>query len=289
MAPAGPPVPPATGTAANLVLTPARAAGRWRPDLRSLVVPILIVLIWQAASSLGPQPSFVLPTPIHVLTSWVHWIFTPGPGVYDGKWLDSATATAQRVVIGFAIASVGGIVLGIVIGYFRTAFAFLDPPIQLFRPIPTVAWVPLSVVFFGFTPKASVFLIAYGSFFPIVINATAGVLRSQQVFVRVGRMLGANRLEMLWYVVLPAALPSIFTGLRLGVAVAWILAIVGEMVAAHSGLGYDLLNSYTVFRYDIVIAAMLSFAILGFLSDRLVLLLERRLLRWRVGYDVESQ
>jgi NitT/TauT family transport system permease protein len=258
-------------------------------DLRNFVVPLLIVFFWQAATSLGLAPDFILPTPLKVVSSWWHWIFVSGPGIYDGKWLVSASTTAQRVAIGFLIASTSGVVLGILIGYFRSLYAFLDPPIQLFRPIPTVAWVPLSVVFFGFNAKASIFLIAYGSFFPVVLNATAGVLRSQQVFVRVGRMLGANRLEMLWYIVMPAALPSIFTGLRLGVAVAWILAIVGEMVAAHSGLGYDLLNSYTVFRYDIVIAAMLSFAVLGFLSDRVVILLEKRVLRWRVGYDVDSR
>jgi ABC-type nitrate/sulfonate/bicarbonate transport system permease component len=114
------------------------------------------------------------------------------------------------------------------------------------------------------------------------------VLRSQKSYVQVGRMMGANRFEMLRYIVLPAAMPSVFTGLRLGIGTAWILVIVGEMIAARTGLGYSLLNAYTVFRYDIVIAAMASFGILGLLSDRLVLLLEARVLRWREGYDVAS-
>ena len=101
-------------------------------------------------------------------------------------------------------------------------------------------------------------------------------------------MLGANRGEMLRFIVLPSAMPSIFTGLRLGIGTAWILGIVGEMVAVRSGLGYSLLNAYSVFRYDIIVAAMVSFGILGLLSDRLVVLLENRVLRWRKGYDVAS-
>jgi NitT/TauT family transport system permease protein len=248
----------------------------------------VILLLWQAASFLQLLPSALFPAPVDVAVAWWSWLTAEGSGRYDGTWLGDALLTGSRVLIGFAIAAVTGVILGILMGYFRLMFTVLDPLVQLFRPIPAVAWVPLSVVLFGFSQNASIFLIAYGAFFPIVVNTVAGVLRSERSFLLVGNMLGASRLQMLRYVVVPAAMPSIFTGLRLGIGTAWILAIVGEMVAVRSGLGYSLLNAYSVFRYDIIIAAMASFGILGLLSDRIVVLAERRILRWRAGYDVAS-
>jgi ABC-type nitrate/sulfonate/bicarbonate transport system permease component len=247
-----------------------------------------VVALWQLVSLLGLFSAAVLPSPAQVLAAWWQWLFGSGGGLYDGTWLRSALTSAGRVLQGFVIASALGVVLGIMIGYFRAVYTVLDPLVQFFRPIPAVAWVPLAAAFFGFTHNATIFLISYGAFFPIVLNSAAGVLRSQKTYIQVGRMIGANRYQMLRYIVLPAAMPSVFTGLRLGIGTAWILVIVGEMIAVRTGLGYSLLNAYTVFRYDIVIAAMASFGLLGLLSDRLVLLLERRVLRWREGYDVAS-
>jgi NitT/TauT family transport system permease protein len=257
-------------------------------NYRGFIGIAALLLVWQAASTLGILNELVIPSPSRVLLGLWKWMFDPGPGLYDGKWAASVSTTAVRVFVGFAIAAVAGVVIGILVGYFREVRAVVDPIIQLFRPVPTIAWLPLAVVFFGFTPQASIFLIGYGAFFPIVVNTSAGVLRSQRQFLMVGQMLGANRFEMLRYIVLPAALPSVFTGLRISVGLAWILSIVAEMVAVRSGLGYDLLNSYTVFRYDILIAAMISFAVLGFLSDRLILALESWMLAWRKGYELAS-
>ncbi len=257
-------------------------------DPRGLIGAAVVLVAWQVASTLQLFPSALFPGPTQVAQAWYLWVFVGGNDLYAGTWLESAVTSAGRVLAGYGVAAALGISIGVVIGYFRLLFISVDPVIQLFRPIPAVAWVPLAVVFFGFTAAASIFLITYGAFFPIVLNTTAGVLRSQNKYIQVGGMIGANRPQMLWHIVLPAAMPSVFTGLRLGISTAWILAIVGEMVAVRSGLGYSLLNAYTVFRYDVVIAAMLSFAMLGFLSDRLVLLIEGRVMRWRQGYDVAS-
>lgn len=293
----------ALGTLASRVVTPDAAAAAQTADLgeaapprrrfrrldpRALIGAVVVVAAWQLAFSVHAFPTAIFPSPGQVAIAWFLWIFGSGNDLYAGTWLESALTSAERVVAGYGAAAALGISIGVIIGYFRLLFISVDPLIQLFRPIPAVAWVPLAVVFFGFTTAASIFLIGYGAFFPIVLNTTAGVLRSQTKYIQVGGMMGANRPQMLWYIVLPAAMPSVFTGLRLGISTAWILAIVGEMIAVRSGLGYSLLNAYTVFRYDVVIAAMLSFAILGFLSDRLVLLLEGRVMRWREGYDVAS-
>lgn len=248
----------------------------------------VLLVLWQGAVSLGLFASAILPGPIETLVAGWDWIFGADDGLYSGTWPEAAMVTTARVFIGFVLASLAGIVIGILIGYFRPLAVSVDPVVQVLRPIPAVAWVPLAVVLFGFSPTATIFLILYGTFFPVVLNTAAGVQRSQTRFLQVGTMIGASRLQMLRHIVLPAALPSIFTGLRLGIGTAWILAIVGEMIAVRSGLGYSLLNAYTVFRYDIVIAGMVSFGVLGFLSDRLVIALEHRILRWRKGYDVAS-
>jgi NitT/TauT family transport system permease protein len=258
---------------------------RARFDARNYVAIAAVLIAWQLITSLGVVAAGLFPSPIAVARAWWQWIAGPGSGPFDGTWLSDALVSAARVGVGYAAAALAGVVVGIVIGYFRVLYAVVDPVIQLFRPIPSVAWVPLAVVFFGFTPAASIFLIAYGAFFPIAVNTTDGVLRSQAKYIEVGAMLGATRPQMLWNIVLPAALPSVFTGLRLGVGVAWILAIVAELVAARSGLGYSLQSAYTIFRYDIVVAGMISFGIMGFLSDRLVVAASRRVLAWREGYE----
>jgi ABC-type nitrate/sulfonate/bicarbonate transport system permease component len=269
------------------VSTRFRSAAQWvRFDYRNYLAIIVVVVVWQVVASMELVAAGLFPGPVAVAQAWWKWIVGPPAGPFDGTWLMGVGVTAVRVFIGYAIAAAAGVSVGIFIGYFRTLFAVLDPLIQLFRPIPSVAWVPLAIVFFGFSPFASLFLIAYGSFFPIVVNTTDGVLRSQAQYIQVGAMLGATRPQMLWNVVLPAALPSVFTGLRLGVGIAWILAIVAELIAARSGLGYSLQSAYTVFRYDIVIAGMISFGLMGFISDRLVLLASRRVLAWREGYEV---
>jgi NitT/TauT family transport system permease protein len=223
-----------------------------------------------------------------VLQAWWTWIFGDGTGAFEGTWASDAIATGIRVWIGFAIAAGLGISLGVLIGFSQLAAQLLDPVIQLLRPMPAVAWVPLAIVFFGFSPSATIFLIVYGAFFPIVLNTAAGVSRTPRSFVAVGRMLGATRWQMLRRILYPAALPSIFTGLRLGIGIAWILGIIGELIAVRSGLGYNLMQAYSVFRYDVIIAAMASFGLLGAASDWLVLRAEKRVLSWREGYDAEK-
>jgi ABC-type nitrate/sulfonate/bicarbonate transport system permease component len=244
-------------------------------------LPAILLAGWQVAVAAGLLDKRIVPEPTTVAKALWQWIFGSSGALYQGDWLLSVGATASRVGIGFAVAAVGGIVLGILIGYFVSVRTIVDPIVQLLRPVPTLAWLPLSVVFFGFTPAAGIFLISYASFFPVVLNTIDGVVRSQRQFTLVGGMLGANRRQMLWHIVFPAALPSIFTGLRIALGLSWVMSIAAEMVAVQSGLGYALMNSYTVYRYDILIAAMISFAVLGFVSDRLVILIQSRVLKGR--------
>ena len=153
----------------------------------------------------------------------------------------------------------------------------------MMRPIPLTAWVPFAVVFFGIREPAAIFLITLGSFFPIVVNATAGAQHTPIVLVRAAQMLGMGEAELVPKVVVPSALPSIVTGLRLGIGVAWVLVIVAEMLAVQGGLGYALWSAYQFSRLDLILAAIVSVGSLGLLSDRLVSAVGGRTLRWQVG------
>ena len=249
-----------------------------------IVGPLLVLCVWQIASSIGlADPRFV-PPPTKVLDTWLNWALGVGDkDQYSGTWVIHAQDSCYRVLIGFAIASALGVTLGIAIGWFRLAAQLLDPVVQILRPIPITAWVPFAVIFFGIHDGSAFFLIALGSFFPIVVNTAAGVQRTPLMLVRAARMLGIRPHMLLPRVVLPAALPSIFTGLRIGIGLAWVLVVVAEMLAVKSGLGFVMWDAYYFVRMDIIIAAMLSVGFLGFVCDRLLLLSSGYLLRWSRG------
>jgi NitT/TauT family transport system permease protein len=251
---------------------------------RRVAGPLFVVLLWHVASTLQwVDPRFV-PSPATVLHSLWIWMFGPaGAGPYSGTWFMHAGNSAYRVLVGFLAAAVTGVAIGCLIGWFRLASDLLDPIIQIMRPIPITAWVPFAVIFFGIRDGSAFFLIALGAFFPVVVNTAAGVAGTPKLLVRAARMLGVRPHMLLPRVVLPAAMPFIFTGLRLGVGLAWVLVIVAEMMAVKSGLGFAMWDAYYFLRLDIIIAAMLSVGALGFFSDLAILLTGRRVLRWTHG------
>jgi NitT/TauT family transport system permease protein len=206
-----------------------------------------------------------------------------GTTPYAGTWFFHALNSAYRVFGGFVLAAITGVVVGCLIGWFRLMSDLLDPIIQVMRPIPITAWVPFAVIFFGIRDGSAFFLIALGAFFPIVVNTAAGVAGTPKLLVRAARMLGIRPYMLLPRVVLPSAMPFIFTGLRLGIGLAWVLVIVAEMLAVKSGLGFAMWDAYYFLRLDVIIAAMLSVGVLGFMSDLAIRLIGRSVLRWSRG------
>jgi NitT/TauT family transport system permease protein len=258
----------------------------WAPRLVRLlpyaVVPLALVLTWEVVGRLGLYRESLLPTPTRVVTVWADLVTGKSrvAGPYAGSWLDHATASTWRVLVGFGGAAVLGVGLGLLIGLSPLVEKLFDPTIQLVRNIPVTAWVPLAILFFGIADRPAVFLIGLGAFFPAVVNTSQGVRQVPLVLVKAARMLGVNRRQLVWRVVFPATLPSIFTGVRLSMGIAWVLVVVAEMIAVKSGLGYLLLDAYYFFRTDVVIACMLSIGLLGFVSDRLILAVRHRALAW---------
>jgi NitT/TauT family transport system permease protein len=250
--------------------------------LQYAVFPIAVLLLWQICSQIGFVRRNVFPPPSEVLAVWYDLVTgsTDAAARYSGTWLNHAWGSTWRVFAGFAWGVALGIFVGLLIGLSRAMERVFDPTVQVLRNIPVTAWVPLSLVFFGIGNAPAIFLIGLGAFFPAAINATHGVRQINITLYKAARMMGANDWELLSRVILPAALPSILTGIRLAMGIAWVLVVVAEILAVSSGLGYLLNDAYLFYRNDVVIAAMLSIGLLGFLSDRLVVLVRNILLTW---------
>lgn len=250
----------------------------------AVVLPLAVIVIWQYAGRGGSLFGGVLPTPDRVWEAWRVWAFGPaglGLNPYSGTWLANVLFSAERVGKGFLCAIFVGVPVGIAIGWNRISAGALDPTIQLLRPIPITAWLPFSIAVFGIKDIGAIFLISLGAFFPIVLNTAQGARDVERNLIRAALMMGAGRWTVLRRVVLPASLPSIFTGLRIGLGIGWTAVIVAEMVAVKSGLGYVLWDAYYVGRMDVVIADMASIGLLGLLSDMVIMQIERWVLNWR--------
>ena len=252
--------------------------------LLGLIVPVSVLLLWQVAAS-QPDMAGIVPTPLAVLQGFGGWIWgQPGLGLnpYLGTWVSNVSYSGSRVVQGFFWAGVLGVPLGLLIGWSKWVSNLLDPMIQSLRPIPITAWLPFSIALFGIRDVGSIFLIFLGGFYAVVVNTTQGARDVDRNLVRAAQMMGSTAGQLLWRVVLPSAMPAIFTGLRVGLGISWTAVIVSEMVAVKSGLGYVLWDAYYVGRMDIVLADMVSIGAMGFVSDRFIVAIENRVLRWRM-------
>jgi len=249
-----------------------------------VVLPVALLLLWHVAVESRWVTEGIVPSPAQVLRSWHTWIFGAAKmslSPYSGTWLDNVLYSTRRVLEGFGLATVVAIPLGLVIGWNRMAARLVDPTIQLLRPVPITAWLPFAIAVFGIYDASALFLIGMGAFYPIVVNTTHGVRDTNLLLLRAG-MMGAGPGTVLAKVVFPSALPSIFTGLRLGIGVAWTAVIVAEMIAVKSGLGYVLWDAYYVGRMDICVATMFSVGLLGYVSDRIIVYVSHFVLRWRM-------
>jgi NitT/TauT family transport system permease protein len=258
---------------------------KWR-----FVAPVILVLGWELFSRSGVIPAALLPAPSRVFTTWMDWIFGLSGVAQDdsGRWIYDALASCLRVFTGYFIAAVSGIALGVAIGWWRWVEKTIEPTIQMLRPIPPVSWIPLAIVWFGIANKPAIFLVFLGAFFPILMNTVHGVKTADRNLLRAAAMAGANQGQLLRFVILPAAMPSIFSGLRIAVGSAWMLTVTAEMVAVKSGLGYVLWDSYYFLRYDLVIAAMISIGLLGYLADLGLKLVMNSVLRWQHAATVQG-
>ena len=192
-------------------------------------------------------------------------------------------ASLKRVGIALGAASLVGFPLGALLGgsrYFAWSF---EPVIGFFRPIPPLAWIPLSILWFGISDSQNIFIIFLAAVFPIILNTAEGVRDVDKQLIRAARTLGANRFTIAFTVILPAALPAMFVGFRVGTGIAWMALVAGELVASTSGLGYLISQGRYLFRSDYIIVGMVMIGVIGLMLDGIVRLLQAIVTPWRQG------
>lgn len=249
-------------------------AGKRRLPQFYWVISLLVLIgIWQLAS-LHYHSILLLPSPS--LTGRALLRAVQDPGV-----ITDLLITLRRVATGFAYAALIGLPLGYLMGYSRTALRFLDPLINSLRQIPIMAWVPLTIVWFGLGDGPTVFLIAVSGLFPILLSTIAGVQEISQDYYHAARSMGAGPLSIFAHIIVPGSLPSIMTGMRIGMGTGWMSVICAEFIATSSGYGHAMVEAQTRMETDTLIALMIMGALAGFCIDRGMLQLTRLAARWK--------
>ncbi len=251
---------------------------RARDLLRSVAIPFVLVLVWEGLSRAGMINPMLLPSPWHVFLRWLNYLET-------GELLHDAVSSLYRIVVGFLIGTALALPLGLAMGVSKTAYAFLNPVLQVLRPIPPIAYIPLAILWFGLGNPPAFFLISLGAFFPVLMNTVAGVRSVDAIYIRAARNLGSDGRSLFLRVILPAATPHIMTGIRVGFGVAFIVVIVAEMIAVNNGLGYRILEAREYFWSDKIIAGMITIGLVGLAIDSGLSRLSDYLLRWHRGLE----
>jgi ABC-type nitrate/sulfonate/bicarbonate transport system, permease component len=229
-------------------------------------------LVWQAAHWIGWLA--LLPSPAQVAAG------LPKLVVSSSYWL-SWLGSAQRVLGGFAVASVLALLIGVGMGVSHKMRLTAFPLIELLRPIPPLAWLPLSILFWPSSEATMMFLTFVGAFFPILINVLAGIDKIDSRYVEAALSLGSSRRAVFWRIMLPGALPSVFTGLAVSIGITWEVVIAAEMASATNGLGYLTWNAYVNHSLPGIIIGMLSIGVAGMASSALMTWIGRRAMPWR--------
>jgi NitT/TauT family transport system permease protein len=263
--------------------------------LQGFLVPIALLALWQFLSSQAIVNPQILPAPTAVVAKWWEYLLPTEAfdsthsgylaWLFSGELLRDAYASLYRVVVGFFIGGMLALPLGLMMGANDRVYKLFNPLIQILRPIPPIAFIPLSILWFGLGNPPAIFLIVLGAFFPILMNTIAGVRHVDGIYIRAARSLGASQTTMFLRVMLPAATPYILTGARIGVGTAFIVVIVAEMIAVNNGLGYRILEAREFFWSDKIIAGMFTIGLLGLAIDTGMNRLNNYLLKWHRGIE----
>lgn len=242
------------------------------------VLPVLLLTAWQLAVSTGWLSTRILPAPVAVIEAGVVL-------VRSGELWAHLAISGWRAAVGFAIGGGIGLVLGFITGLSRWGERLLDSSVQMIRNVPHLALIPLVILWFGIDESAKVFLVALGTVFPIYLNTYHGIRNLDPALLEMARSYGLSGASLFWQVVLPGALPSILVGVRFALGFMWLTLIVAETISASSGIGYLAMNAREFLQTDVVVVAIVLYAVLGKLADLGARALERVWLRWHPAYQ----
>lgn len=242
-------------------------------SFRKVIGFALVLGIWQFLASTGLINSVLLPAPSDLVTAAYELIL-------DGSLLIHIVASLKRVINGFFLAALCGIVLGVMLGWSKYISDFIRPVIESLRPIPPIAWTPIAILWFGVGDAPSYFLVFIGAVFPIFVNTFTAVRSIDRTQINAALCLGAGPWMLIWDVLVPASLPIIFPGLRIGLGVGWMCVVAAELIAAQSGLGYMIQQNRVLLQTQNVVTGMVTIGIIGFAMSGAMGTLERRLISW---------
>ncbi|HEU5276013.1 MAG TPA: ABC transporter permease [Xanthobacteraceae bacterium] len=238
------------------------------------VLIAVLLAAWEYASAMRLIDPVSMPRVSLIAAAWLKTID-------GGPLLQAVVPTLGRIFAGFALAAVIAVPLGLLMGSIPMVYRLLEPATELIRPIPSSAYIPVAILFLGIDNEMKVFVIVVACLFPILLNTYGGVRGIDPVLIDTGRTFGLSRAKALWQIVLPAALPNILTGMRISLGIALIVAVVAEMIAGNSGIGYFILDMQRIFRVPEMFAGIFTLGVLGFAINFIFLKIEGRLLHWR--------
>jgi NitT/TauT family transport system permease protein len=266
---------------AAAVASPPRLTGRlgafWNTRLLGVIFIGAILILWEVAAAAAVFPPMSFPRMSAILSAW--WDL-----VVSGELLREVLPSLARTFAGYFIGVALGVGLGLLMGYVRFFYNLLEPITEVLRPIPSPAYLPIVILFLGIDDEMKIFMIAFASLFPVLLNTYSGVRSVDPIQLQTARTFGVSGRRLLTQIVLPAASPFIFTGMRVSLAVALIVMVISEMVAASNGIGYFILSAQRGFKVRDMFAGVLTLALLGYILNRLFLLIENRVLAWHYGY-----
>lgn len=250
-------------------------------SFKRIAAPLLMVMVWQGLSSLDLIPAYKLPSPVSVLFSMGDLITS---GMPPGQRLHlHVFYSLQRVFYGYAAAVLLAVPLGILAGWHASLRQIVEPVVELIRPIPPLAWIPIAILWFGIGSGSAAFIIFLGSFFPILLTTISGVHAIDPVLIDAARTLNATNRQILIKVLVPGAVPAIFTGLRVGMGIGWMTLVAAEFTGVKQGygLGQLIMTARDLQRPDAIVAGMLIIGLIGSGIDRVFYLIRKRFITWR--------
>ncbi|MBI6601261.1 MULTISPECIES: aliphatic sulfonate ABC transporter permease SsuC [Pseudomonas] len=245
------------------------------------VLPLLLLAVWQVSVSAGWLSTRILPAPSAVIEAGVNL-------VRSGEIWTHLAISGWRAGLGFVIGGAIGLALGFITGLSTWGERLLDSSVQMIRNVPHLALIPLVILWFGIDETAKIFLVALGTLFPIYLNTYHGIRNVDPALVEMSRSYGLSGFSLFWQVILPGALPSILVGVRFALGFMWLTLIVAETISASSGIGYLAMNAREFLQTDVVVLAIVMYAILGKLADLAARGLERVWLRWHPAYQTHK-
>lgn len=241
----------------------------------SLIIPIIIISLWELAIRTGYFPNSLIATPTQVMKNLFVMLF-------DLEIVGHAWASLKRLFLGFTLGVSLGVSLGVLVGYSRLGARLLEPTLLALIPVPPIAWIPLLIIFFGIGEASKIGLIAIGGFVTLFLQTAFGVRSTSKDIMEVAYVYKKNFISILFKILLPSALPNIFSSMRVAMALSWTLLMASEMIASSKGLGWLIWDSRNFSRPDDMIVGMIVVGILGKATDYLIVILEKRYSKWRV-------